>query len=213
MTRIIVVGAGGHGQVVADAILAAAAGGASVSLAGFVDADPARAGSILMGVPILGLDTALAGAGHDAIVIAVGSNAQRARLARELATRGQRFAAVVHPAAVLGYGVTVAEGAMIMAGVVVNTAASIGAHAILNTCCSVDHHNSIGACAHIAPGARLGGDVRIGEGAMIGIGSAVLPQRSIGDWAIVGGGALVASDVAPRATVMGVPAREPERRG
>jgi sugar O-acyltransferase (sialic acid O-acetyltransferase NeuD family) len=206
MTRILVVGAGGHGQVVADAILARAAAGAPVAVAAFLDRDPALAGTALMGARVVG-EPDLADVAFDAVVVAVGANAQRARIAADFEARGTAFAAVVHPSAILGYGVTVAPGAMIMAGVVVNTAARVGPHAILNTGCSVDHHGVIGACAHIAPGARLGGDVRIGEGAMIGIGSAVLPQRMVGAWATVGGGALVARDVAERETVVGVPAR------
>jgi acetyltransferase-like isoleucine patch superfamily enzyme len=59
----------------------------------------------------------------------------------------------------------------------------------------------------VAPGVRLGGDVEVGEGALIGIGAVVLPGKKIGAWAVVGAGAVVTKDVAPNATVVGVPAR------
>jgi len=59
----------------------------------------------------------------------------------------------------------------------------------------------------IAPGAHLGGEVTIGEGVLIGIGATVMPQRRVGDWAVVGAGACVVEDVPDGVTVVGVPAR------
>lgn len=48
---------------------------------------------------------------------------------------------------------------------------------------------------------------RIGAGVMLGAGARLRPGVTIGDGAIVGMGAVVTRDVAPYATVMGVPAR------
>ncbi len=54
---------------------------------------------------------------------------------------------------------------------------------------------------HVEAGIELGSDVWIGAGAI------VLPGVHVGDGAIIGAGAVVARDVAPRTTVVGVPAR------
>jgi FlaA1/EpsC-like NDP-sugar epimerase len=51
---VIVIGAGGHAVVVADALLAAGR-----TVLGFVDDDPAKAGSHVLGLPVLGNDAAL----------------------------------------------------------------------------------------------------------------------------------------------------------
>lgn len=212
MIRVIVVGAGGHAQVVADALLAARAAGAPFDLAGFVDADPGLTGAELLGARVIGDDTALALQPHEAVVVAIGDNAVRRSVAQRLAGAGERFAAVVHPSAIVAPGVAVGDGAMICAGVVVNTGSRIGAHAILNTACSIDHHNRIGEFAHVAPGAHTGGEVVIGDGVLLGIGAVVLPRRRVGAWAVVGGGGVVTADVAGRAVVTGIPAREARGR-
>jgi len=51
------------------------------------------------------------------------------------------------------------------------------------------------------------GTVRIGADAWIGAGAIILPGINVGDAAIVGAGAVVTSDVAPRTIVGGVPAK------
>lgn len=89
----------------------------------------------------------------------------------------------------------------------------VGDNVILNTGCTVDHDCVIASHAHICPGAHLGGNVRVGEGAWVGIGSAVLHERKIGEWATVGGGATVINNVTAHTTVVGVPAKALPPRG
>jgi acetyltransferase-like isoleucine patch superfamily enzyme len=94
----------------------------------------------------------------------------------------------------------------VFAGGIVQAGACIGAHVILNTKASVDHHCHVGDYAHIAV-AHLGGGASIGEGVFLALGSIVLPGLHVGDWAVVGAGAVVTKNVAPATTVVGVPAR------
>ena len=60
---------------------------------------------------------------------------------------------------------------------------------------------------HIAPGVNLAGNVSLGEGVFVGIGSAVVPGISVGDWATLGAGAVVINDIAAHSVAVGVPAR------
>jgi sugar O-acyltransferase (sialic acid O-acetyltransferase NeuD family) len=205
--RVLVLGAGGHGQVVADALLCAAARGAEVEPVGFLDDDPALEGALPLGLRVRGPLAALAATPHDAVILGIGSNAVRRRIYLELAARGERFVSAIHPSATIGGGATVGSGTVVCAGAVINTGAQIGANVIINSGALVEHHNRVGDHAHIGPGARLGGDVRVGEGTLVGIGAIVLPQQQVGAWCVVGAGAVVLRTVGEGLTVAGVPAR------
>ena len=207
MIRVLIIGAGGHAQVVADILLRARDAGQQVTPIDYLDDDASLHGKLLLDLPVLGDTSTLERIAHDAIIIAIGSNQIRKRLADELSAAGETFVTACHPTAVIAPDVQIGSGVMICAGAVVNTGSVIGTHVILNTGCTVDHHNIISSYAHIAPGTHLGGEVVIGEGALVGIGATIVPRTTIGAWAIVGAGAVVTKPVPAGVTVVGVPAR------
>ena len=207
MPGVVILGAGGHGQVVADILLRVYEGGARWEPIGFLDDDSSLTGTAIMGLPVLGSIAQLGEVKHDAIVVTIGNNRTRARIFSSAQRGGERFLNAVHPTAVLAPDVQLGGGVVVCAHVVVNTGTLIGDNVILNTGCTVDHHNHIASHAHVAPGGHLGGDVHLGEGVMIGIGAAVIPGRFVGEWAVVGAGAAVVKDVPAQSTAVGVPAR------
>jgi sugar O-acyltransferase (sialic acid O-acetyltransferase NeuD family) len=203
---ILIVGAGGHGQVVADIFRARGQHGAAAKTA-FLDDDPRRHGAVLAGSAVLGGTELRAGTPHDAVIVAIGDNTTRARVYAGLVAAGEVPATAEHPRSVVAEDVVIGAGSMICAAAVVNTGSVIGENVIINTAATVDHHGVIGAHAHIAPGVNIGGDVRVGAGAFIGIGAVILPGITVGAWSTVGAGAVVTRDVPPNTTVVGVPAR------
>jgi acetyltransferase EpsM len=205
--RVLIVGAGGHAQVVADILLRMQEVGGGLTPVGYLDDNPALADQSLLGLPVLGAVTHLSTIAHDALIVAIGDNASRQHLFETLQSRGERFVVARHPSAVIAPDVQIGPGSMICAGVVVNPGSIVGANVILNTGCTVDHHNHIGNHVHIAPGVHLGGEVTIGEGALVGIGATVMPRRRVGPWSVVGAGALVHADLPDGVTAAGVPAR------
>lgn len=212
MNRVLIVGAGGHGQVVADILLCAERQGAPVMPIGFVDDDESLHGRLVLGLPVIGKIESLREMDCDGVVVAIGDNRSRWQLVSLVKDLGLSLANAIHPLATISPSAELGQGVMACAGAIVNTGSTIGDGAILNTGCSVDHHNQIGACAHVGPGAHLGGAVSVGEGALVGIGAIVVPGRAIGPWAIVGAGSTVTKDLPGHCTAVGSPARVVRRR-
>lgn len=207
MQKILIIGAGGHAQVVADILMRARGAGQSLEPLGYLDDDPQASGKAFLGLSVLGGLAELSRIPHYAVVVALEKNRARSELYARLKQGGERFAVARHPGALVAPGVRLGPGTMVCAGVVVNPASAIGEDCILNTSCTVDHHNTIGDHVHIAPGAHLGGEVTVEEGAMVGIGAVILPGVRVGAWSVVGAGAVVLKDVPREVKVVGVPAR------
>ncbi len=204
--QIIVVGVGGHGRVVLDALLASGA-----RVYGLLDPGLA-AGTEVMGVAVLGGDEVLDSLASTRYRLSNGlganpSTVARASLYKRLSQPGYRFATVVHPSAVVGGATELGEGSQIMAGAVVQCGSRIGRNVVVNTAASLDHDVVIEDDAFIAPGAVLCGAVELGRGAFIGAGAVLLPGVRIGANAVIAAGAVVCAEVPPGAVFSGVPAR------
>ena len=204
--KVLIIGAGGHGQVVADILQAQRTAGERVVVVGYVDDDDSLQQKLRLGIVVLGRIAAIPEIDHNALIVALGDNGRRAKLQERTSKPGVRFAIARHPSAIVASGATVGEGSMICARAVVGCESRIGRGVILNTASTVDHHASIGDFVHIAPGVHLGGDVSVGDEALVGLGAVVLPGLRIGSRAVVGAGAVVTRNVPAGATVTGVPA-------
>ncbi|WP_369959533.1 acetyltransferase [Pseudomonas benzenivorans] len=203
MKRLAILGASGHGKVVADT--AECCGWQSVEF--FDDAWP---GLQKNGVwPVVGDTAALMGrlADFDGVLVAIGNNRVRHAKLLELRAEGARLVILVHPAATVSRYAVIGEGAVVFAGAVVNAEACIGQGTILNTGCSIDHDCLLGDAVHISPGARLAGGVQVGDLSWVGIGASVRQLVRIGERVLVGAGSAVISDIPDDVTVAGVPAK------
>ncbi|HEX6987969.1 MAG TPA: acetyltransferase [Bacillota bacterium] len=203
---VFILGAGGHGRVVAD-VAARAFPGSRV-----VFVDPAFQGQVLQGSRVLPgeeeLAAVLAREGQDevlGVVVAIGDGERRAAVARRYPDFP--YLVAVDPSAVVSPSARLGPGTVVMPQAAVNAGAAVDSHVILNTGCTVDHDCRIGSFAHIGPGAHLAGGVTVGQGALIGVGAVAAPGVTIGDGAVVGAGAAVVRDVPPRSVAYGVPAR------
>lgn len=207
---LAVIGAGGHGMVVAEA---AQAQGQWRRVAFFDDAgDARRLGDFALLGTVADLRR-LAGSNEaPQVVVAIGHNQLRSDLSTELASLGFHLATVVHPSAVISPSATLGAGTVVLAGVVVNGRTRVGKACILNTRCSVDHDNVLEDGVHVSPGAALAGGVSLGCCAWIGIGASVIQGISIGAHARIGAGSAVIRDIPPGVTAVGCPARARSHR-
>ena len=190
-SKVIVIGAGGHGRVVADIVRAA-----GDAFLGFLDDDPDK---LCLG-PVadceLYRDTA-------AFVLAIGDPDIRERLSRI----GLPWHTAVHPTAVISPEAEIGAGTVVMANAVVNNGARLGKHCIVNTGAVVEHDCVLGDFVHISPHATLCGTVSVGEKSHIGAGAVVKNNLSICEHAIVGCGAAVVRDISEPGSYAGVPAK------
>lgn len=200
--KLFVIGAGGHAQVVIDAILRS---GAKVH--GIFDDNINLLGKSIFDVPIIGRIEEAKGYENGKFIVAIGDNKVRMSIVEKLGFSSNSFFTVIHPSAILGKDVEIGVGSMILGGVVINTGTIVGEHCIINTSSSIDHHNKIFNFVHIAPGTHTGGNVEVEEGAFVGIGASIIPGVKIGSWSTVGAGSVVIDDVSAYSTVVGVPAK------
>lgn len=196
MTKLRIIGAGGHGKVVADA--AEACGYRPIE---FLDRDwPARDWNGRW--PIVGKPEHTE---NIPVFCAIGNNAVRSRMLESHQLLGSPV--LVHPGATVSPSVHLGPGCFVAAGAVINADAEIGAGVILNTGCSVDHDCIVGDFAHVSPGARLAGGVTVGPRSWIGMGAAIRENIAIGEDVLVAAGAVVVRNITGGTRVRGVPAQ------
>jgi len=206
---LVVIGAGGHGREVADVARACALAGQPIRVLGYVDDDASLAGQTLCDLPVLGPLRWLANHARPglAVVSGVGSPALRRRLVQRVAAWGVPFHRLVHPDAVLTPFITLGEGVVITAGCILTNEIELGDHVHLNRRATVGHDVRIGPFGLLAPGATLSGAVRLGEGCDVGTHACVLQNLEVGEWSIIGAGAVVHRPLPSNVTAVGVPAR------
>lgn len=202
--KVAIVGAGGHAKVVIEIIRSQ--GIHEVVACTDMDPSPRQ----VLGVPVVGSDEclpSLLNQGIRCIFIALGDNALRLRLGRQVESLGFDLINAVSPSAVVSASARIGRGVAVMAGVVINVDADIQDFAIVNTRASIDHDCQIGEAAHVGPGTTLAGRVQVGRLAFIGTGSSAIPGTTIGNGAIVGAGSVVIRDIPDCAFAYGCPAK------
>jgi UDP-N-acetylbacillosamine N-acetyltransferase len=178
--RLFVVGAGGHGQDVAD--IARACGYEPV----FLD-DRDQPGVVGRPHELKGRDWP-----H---VIAVNDPRERARMAV-----GSEPVTLVHPTAVVSESADVMIGAVIGAGTVIGPATMIGDHSHVGAGCTITR-TYVGAYCSIGPGVDIAGDCVIDAMTFVGVGARVANLTNIGSGCTIGAGAVVVRDVFDGETV------------
>jgi sugar O-acyltransferase (sialic acid O-acetyltransferase NeuD family) len=209
--ELLLVGTGGFGREAAEAARAADVAGAPWRLTGFLDDDPARHGTEVAGLPVLGPPELARDRPDTLLVLCTGrpdDYGSRRRLAERLALPDERYATVVHPAAVVGSTCTVGPGSVLLAGTVLTADATIGAHVCVMPHVVVTHDVRIEDFATLASGVRLGGSCVVGREAYLGSAACVREGLRIGAGAMVGMGAVVTHDVPDGRLWAGVPARD-----
>lgn len=197
MKKLVIIGASGHGKVVADIAIK---NGYNEII--FLDDDESiyECGSY----PIVGKSSE-AGTIDADIIIGIGNAGVRKRIQESIPD--EKMATLIHPDAVVADDVVIGAGTVVMAGTVINPGARIGKGCIINTCSSVDHDCEVGDYVHIAVGSHLCGTAFVGNGTWIGAGAIVSNNVSICPNCMIGAGAVVIKEIKESGTYVGIPAK------
>lgn len=204
MSSLLIIGAGGHGKVVA-ATARAVNGWREIAFAD--DAYPQL--ESLDDYPVVA-DFSSArslGSAYPDVIVALGDNRLRSDLTAEFREAGFNPVTLVHPAAVVAESARIEMGSVVFAQAVVQPGARVGRAVIVNTAATVDHDCIIGNGVHLSPGVHLGGEVRVGDYSWLGVGAVTVNRVSIGQDVTVGAGSCVIGDLSDKVTAVGVPAR------
>ena len=203
MERLAILGASGHGKVVADC--AQRVGWKEIVF--FDDAWPAchdnSSWRVAGDTDVLLRELSQ----YDGVIVAIGNNKVRLAKHAEFVSHGASIVSVIHPSAVVSKYVNIGSGSVVMPCAFINVDSKLGDCCIINTGATVDHDCILGDGVHVSPGANLAGGVSVGNGAWIGIGANIRQMIHLGKYSVVGAGAVVVHDIVEECTVAGVPAK------
>lgn len=198
MKRLAIIGASGHGKVIAD--IAKKNGYQDI-----VFLDDNESLKVCGDYLVIGKSAAAKELEAD-IIVGIGNAAIRKRIQESL--NGERIVTLIHPDAVIADNVIIGRGTVIMAGTVINPGTVIGKGCIINTCASVDHDCRISDFVHVSVGAHIAGTVAIGSETWIGAGATVSNNVKICGGCMIGAGAVVIQDIKSSGTYIGIPAEK-----
>ena len=201
MNKLAIVGASGHGKVVAD--LAEVLG---YSVVFFDDAYPKQKSIEHWSVIGTFKDLFSAQKKYPNVIVAIGNNNIRFSFGCQLLQANFNLPILIHPSAIVSQYAKISAGTVVFANAVVNAFASIEAHCIINTGAIVEHDCVLGSAVHLSPNAALAGGSVIGDLSWLGIGCVTRQLITIGESVVVGANATVIKDISSHETVVGSPA-------
>jgi hypothetical protein len=180
--RWLILGAGGHGRSVCDAI---AANGDYV--VGFLD-DALPVGTLVSGTHVLGvlslawdlnrLCEASDETPADQVVVAIGNPALRQTWQQVLEQVAAPLGVVLHPRAIVSATAQLGPGSVVLAGVVVNANASLHQGVLVNSGAVVDHDAICGAYSQLGVNAAMAGASRLGPLACLAPGEVLACRQT-----------------------------------
>lgn len=201
MKSVVIIGASGHGKVVADIIKKS-----GDEVFGFLDDNP-KLDDTFLGFPILGnVDSYKKYKQIAYFIIAIGDAHVRSDISKKI--QDANIYTAIHPTAVISeIDVFIGKGTVVMANAVVNAGSRIGEFCIINTGAIVEHDNVIEDYVHISVGAKLAGTVHVKKYTWIGIGAVVSNNLEICENCIIRAGAVVVDNIEKKGNYQGIPAK------
>lgn len=207
MSELILIAATG----LAREVLAMVRSSGQYDVVGVLDDDKEMGGVTVDGAPVLGDIDDAPNYTHAFLLVCLASSREREAVVTRLASLGiseSRYATAVDPSVQYPEGCRIGRGSILLRNVTLTAAVSLGSHVVAMPSVTFSYDADISDFATFAAGVSLGGGVRVGRGAYLGLNSSVRERTSVGDYATVGMGAAVLSNIPDGETWIGVPAHE-----
>lgn len=210
--RLIIIGAGGHGRVVADC--AEQTGNYKeiaflddcFSVTDNINDEPRKYNCHWQIIGNIN-DWHLYSNTAD-FIIAFGDNFSRLTMQQTLVKHGVTIVSIIHPRAAVSPYAQIGQGSVVFANAVVNINSCVGDACIINTGATVDHDCTLADGVHLSPNVSLAGGVKIGKLSWLGIGSIVIQQVTISQECQTGAGTVIIKPIEHAGVYVGNPARK-----
>ena len=209
MKDIAIFGVGGFGREVLALIKDINKVEPTWNIVGFFD-DGYEKGLIINGYPTLGTSADLnKWETPISVAISIGNPVIKKKILDKITNLLVDYPTLIHPTVWIGDSefVEMGKGCIICAGNLITTNIKIGDFVILNLGCTVGHDTIIKKYSAFMPSVNISGEVIIDEGVYVGTGAKIINQLEIGDYTVVGAGAVVSKTLPSHCTAVGVPAK------
>lgn len=209
MKDIAIFGVGGFGREVLALIKDINKVEPTWNIVGFFD-DGYEKGLIINGYPTLGTSADLnKWETPISVAISIGNPVIKKKILDKITNPLVDYPTLIHPTVWIGDSefVEIGKGCIICAGNMITTNIKIEDFVILNLGCTVGHDTIIKKYSAFMPSVNISGEVIIDEGVYVGTGAKIINQLEIGDYTVVGAGAVVSKTLPSHCTAVGVPAK------
>lgn len=209
MKDLIIFGASGFGREVAWLVERINAVSPTWNLIGFIDDNEDLQGMEINGFKVLGKTEDIKEYPDTFFVCAVGASKVREKIIGNMKAVNPniKFGTLIDPSVEMSELVTIGEGTIICAHTVITVNISIGNHVIINLDCTIGHDAVLQDYATLYPSVNVSGKANIGYCSELGTGMQIIQGKSVGNYSIVGAGAVVVEDIPSSCTAVGCPAK------
>lgn len=209
MKDLIIFGASGFGREVAWLVERINKVEPTWNLLGFMDDDESIQGSLINGYKVLGKMKDTSSYRDAFFVCAVGASRVREKIIGNLKSVNPdiKFATLIDPSVEMSNLVTIGEGSIICAHTIITVNIVIGKFVTINLDCTIGHDAVLKDFVTLYPSVNVSGITKIGHAVELGTGMQIIQGKAIGDYSIVGAGAVVVKDIPEKCTAVGSPAK------
>lgn len=209
LNGLIIIGASGFGREVAWLVERINKVTPTWSLLGFIDDNEELQGKNVDGYPVLGQTKDVGKFMQAHFVCAVGSSRTREKIIHNILQQmpSIKFATLIDPSVLVSDHVAIGEGTIICAHTILTVNITIGCHVIINLDCTVGHDAILHDFVTLYPSVNVSGITEIGRCSELGTGTQMIQCKTVGDYSIVGAGAVIVKSIPSNCTAVGSPAK------